>query len=41
MTERLRGVAHLLARDGDLLGEHAQVVGVGEDVVEVREGDLP
>lgn len=41
MAERLRGIPHLLAGDCDLLGEHAQVVRVGEDIVEVREGEFP
>ena len=37
MTERLRHVAHLFTGDGDFLREHAQVVGVGENIVEMRE----
>ena len=41
MAERLRGIPHLLAGDGDLLGEHAQVVRVGEDIVKVGEGEFP
>ena len=40
MTKRLGRVTHLLTGDGDFFGEHAQVVGVGEDVVEMRQGQL-
>lgn len=35
MTERLRHVAHLFTRDGNLFREHAQVVGVREDIIEM------
>ena len=37
MTERLGRVTHLLTGDGDFFGEHAQVVGVGQDIVEMRQ----
>ena len=40
MTERLRRVAHLFTGNGDFFGEHAQVVGVGEDVVEMRQSQF-
>ena len=40
MTERLRRVTHLFTGDGDFFGEHAQVVGVGEDIVEMRQGEF-
>lgn len=34
MTKSLGGIAELLAADGDFLGEHAEVVGEGEHVLE-------
>ena len=37
VTERLGRVTHLLTGDGDFFGEHAQVVGVGQDIVEMRQ----
>ena len=40
VTERLRRVTHLFTGDGDFFGEHAQVVGVGEDIVEMRQGQF-
>ena len=41
MTECLRSITHLFARDGHFFREHAQVVRVGQDVVEVREREFP
>ena len=40
MTERLGRVTHLFTGNGDFFGEHAQVVGVGEDVVEMGQGQF-
>ena len=37
VTKRLRRITHLFTRDGHLFREHAQVVGVREDVVEMGE----
>lgn len=41
MTERLGRITYLLTRDSHFFREHAQVVGVGQNTVEVREGELP
>lgn len=38
VTERLRHIAHLFAGYSNFFGEHPQVVGVGEDIVEMRKG---
>lgn len=38
MTERLRRVTQLLSTDGDLLGEHAQMVTEAEHVFEHVDG---
>lgn len=37
MTERLRRITHLFTRDSHFFREHAQVIGVGEDIVEMGE----
>lgn len=35
MTECLRHVAHLFTGDGNFFREHAQMVGVREDIIEM------
>lgn len=41
MTKCLWTVAHLLTGNGHFFREHAQVIGIGQNVVKVRECEFP